>query len=182
MEALAEGGYQVGELAKHYFPGGHDITTLDHKEAEAQTNELLKQDNVIIYEPAIRFNNLFIRIDILIKAGTQFDLIEVKAKSFDSKNGSPFFGKRGGLLAEWSPYLYDVAFQNYVLAKAVPGTTINNYLMLADKCAKCATNGLNQKFRISRDENNRKGKTNKYKVVINAMCLLRCRMTSGKMG
>lgn len=159
MEALAEGGYQVGELAKHYFPGGHDIATLNHGEAEAQTNELLKQDNVIIYEPAIRFNNLFIRIDILVKTGSQYDLIEVKAKSFDSKAESPFFGKRGGLLAEWNPYLHDVAFQNYVLEKAFPDASIKNFLMLADKHAKCATNGLNQKFRISRDENNQKGIT-----------------------
>ena len=67
LNALADGGYQVGELAKLYFPNGHDITTLDYEEAEAQTLELLKQDEVIIYEPAIRFKNLFIRIDILIK-------------------------------------------------------------------------------------------------------------------
>ena len=82
MEALAEGGYQVGELAKHYFPGGHDITTLDNDAAEKETNELLKQENVIIYEPAIRFNNLFIRIDVLVKEGNHLDLIEVKAKSY----------------------------------------------------------------------------------------------------
>ena len=157
MEALAEGGYQVGELAKHYFPDGHDITTLAHEEAEFQTNELLKQENVVIYEPAIRFNNLFIRIDVLVKAGNHFDLIEVKAKSIDSNDESPFFGKRGGLLAKWTPYLQDVAFQNYVLSKVFPEASINNYLMLADKNAKCMTNGLNQKFRISRNENNRKG-------------------------
>ncbi len=157
MEALAEGGYQVGELAKHYFPGGHDITTLDYDDAEKETNELLKQDNVIIYEPAIRFNNLFIRIDVLVKEGNHLDLIEVKAKSYDSSNTSPFFGKKGGLDNKWKPYLYDVAFQYYVLASAFPETTISNYLMLADKNAKCATNGLNQKFRITRDDNNRKG-------------------------
>ena len=30
---LARGGYQVGELAKYQFPGGHDISTLDKKGA-----------------------------------------------------------------------------------------------------------------------------------------------------
>ncbi len=154
LEALADGGYQVGELAKHYFPGGHDITSLDHNEAEAQTQELLQQKNVIIYEPAIRFNNLFIRIDILIKEGDHFELIEVKAKSITP--GEPFIGARGGILANWRPYLFDVAFQNYVLAHAYPDSIIKNYLMLSDKTAKCATDGLNQKFRISR-ANNRKG-------------------------
>lgn len=157
MEALAEGGYQVGELAKHYFPGGHDITTLDYDDAEKETNELLKQENVIIYEPAIRFNNLFIRIDVLVKEGNHLDLIEVKAKSYDSGDASPFFGKKGGLDNKWKPYLYDVAFQHYVLSNAFPGTTISNYLMLADKNTKCTTNGLNQKFRIIRDDDNRKG-------------------------
>ena len=32
LMALAEGGFQVGELAKHYHPGGHDITSLHYKE------------------------------------------------------------------------------------------------------------------------------------------------------
>jgi len=40
LKVLAEGGYQVGGLAKYYHPGGHDIATLDYAEAERQTNEL----------------------------------------------------------------------------------------------------------------------------------------------
>lgn len=156
MAALAQGGYQVGELAKHYFPGGHDITSLDYDEAEAQTNALLEKDNVIIYEPAIRFGDLFIRIDVLVKQGNHFELIEVKAKSIDTKDDFPFFGKRGGLNSGWKAYLYDVAFQHHVLQGAFPGATINCSLMLADKHVVCATNSLNQKFKITRD-NNRMG-------------------------
>ena len=153
MAALAQGGYQVGELAKYYFPGGHDITSLDYEEAEAQTNALLEQENVIIYEPAIRFGDLFIRIDVLVKKGNHFELIEVKAKSIDTKDESPFFGKRGGLNSGWKAYLYDVAFQHHVLAGVFPDATIDCSLMLADKHVQCATNGLNQKFKITRDNN-----------------------------
>lgn len=71
LSALADGGYQVGELAKLYFPNGHDITTLDYKEAEIQTLKLLEQKEVVIYEPAIRFENLFIRVDVLVKKGNR---------------------------------------------------------------------------------------------------------------
>ena len=39
LAALAEGGFQVGELAKCYYPGGHDITDLDYEKAERQTLE-----------------------------------------------------------------------------------------------------------------------------------------------
>ena len=67
--ALAEGGFQVGELAKHYFAGGYDIESLDYDEALRQTNELLLRDNVIIYEAAISYEKFFIRTDILVKDG-----------------------------------------------------------------------------------------------------------------
>ncbi|MBU1245348.1 DUF2779 domain-containing protein [Myxococcota bacterium] len=157
LAALAEGGFQVGELAKYYHPGGHDITSLDYEEAEKQTNELLQQEKVIIYEPAIRFGNLFIRIDVLVKDGKHLELIEVKAKSFDSEVADPFFTMGGSIRSNWQPYLDDVAFQRHVLQGRFPEETISSYLMLADKNAECPVDGLNQKFRIVRDENSRKG-------------------------
>lgn len=157
LAALAEGGFQVGELAKLYFPNGHDITTLDYEEAEKQTLDLLKKENVIIYEPAIRFKDLFIRIDVLVKKGNHFELIEVKAKSFDENEEEPFLNKNGTIKSTWKPYLYDVAFQRHVLASAYPSATIDSYLMMANKNASVGTDGLNQKFKIIRDESNRKG-------------------------
>ena len=164
LEALAEGGFQVGELAKKYFPGGVEVISPRNKDAENKTNELLENDQVVIFEAAIRFENLFIRIDILVKDGDHFKLIEVKSKSFDTgkldaAKGAPFFGPRGGMDTSWAPYLHDVAFQNHVLAGKFPTAIISNYLMLTDKNAICATDGLNQKFRITRDETNRKGVT-----------------------
>jgi hypothetical protein len=147
--ALAEGGFQVGELAKHYFAGGYDIETLDYDEALKITNELLSKDKVIIYEAAILYEKFFIRTDILIKNGRNIELIEVKAKSADD------FYNKSGIKPEWKPYLLDVAFQKYVVSKAFPDYKVTAYLMLADKGAKCPTDGLNQKFRII-EENGRK--------------------------
>ena len=90
LNSLAEGGFQVGELAKCYFPGGHEIKTKEDDEALLQTNELLKQDRVTIYEAAFRFEYLFIRADIIIKNNKNIELIEVKAKSFDSDDEEGF--------------------------------------------------------------------------------------------
>lgn len=157
LAALAEGGYQVGELAKCYHPGGHDIESLDYVEAEGQTNDLLKKAEVTIFEPAIRFENLFIRIDVLKKRSNHFDLIEVKAKSFDNQQERPFLNRNGTIQASWLPYLYDIAFQRYVLQNAYPDMKITSSLMLTDKNSHCPVDGLNQKFRITRDESNRKG-------------------------
>ncbi len=155
LQALAEGGFQVGELAKKYYPGGHDIESLDYEEALLKTNELLKQDQVTIFEAAVRYNDLFIRVDILIKNKNHFELIEVKAKSYN-KNEDSFFLKKGGIDSGWKSYLLDAAFQKYVVSKAFPSSTVAAYLMLADKTVTSATDGLNQKFRIKRS-GNRKG-------------------------
>jgi hypothetical protein len=148
--ALAEGGFQVGELAKHYFAGGYDIETLDYDEALKITNELLSKDKAIIYEAAILYEKFFIRTDILVKDGRNIELIEVKAKSADD------FYNKSGIKPEWKPYLLDVAFQKYVVSKAFPDYKVTAYLMLADKCAKCPTDGLNQKFRIIEEKGRKK--------------------------
>ncbi len=154
--ALAEGGFQVGELAKCYFPGGYDIKTLDHKQALAETNELLQLDEVIIYEAAIETDNLFIRADILVKKGTHLNLYEVKAKSFNPDEEILFANKNGTIKSSWKSYLYDVAFQKYVINLALPQYSVSAHLMMADKSSTCPVDGLNQKFRIISDRNGRK--------------------------
>ncbi len=82
LAALAEGGYQVGELAKLMYPGGVTIDELAHQVALDRTRELLQRDHVIIFEAALAFGNFFIRVDVLKKSGNTIELIEVKAKSY----------------------------------------------------------------------------------------------------
>jgi len=152
LASLAEGGFQVGELSKAYFPEGHDVKALDYETALSETATLLEQENVVIFEAAIKFKNLFIRIDILKKNGNSFELIEVKAKSFDSSHEDAFFNKNGSIKSTWKPYLEDVAFQSYVLSGAFPKSQVKSFLMMADKNAACPTDGLHQKFMIEESD------------------------------
>lgn len=151
LQALAEGGYQVGELAKLYYPGGVDITESGYDIPLQRTAKLLEQENVIIYEAAILYKNLFIRIDILKKIGNQIELIEVKAKSFSGE----FVNAKGFIQTGWKPYLYDVAFQHYVLFHAFPDFQINSFLMLADKNKATTVDGLNQKIQLVKNSKGR---------------------------
>lgn len=153
LSSLAEGGFQVGELAKAYYPGGHDIETLDHEKALQETNELLKQENCTIFEAAIKYNNLFVRVDVLIKEGDQIKLIEVKSSSADQYTDDLFMNAKGELVTKWKPYIYDVAFQYYVVKQSLTAYTITPYLMLVDKNATAPTDQLNQKFKIEKDKN-----------------------------
>ena len=101
-----------GELAKYYHPNGFEVLSKRDDEQLNETSELLKKKKVIIYEPAIKFENFFIRVDVLVKDGNNVDLIEVKAKSFISE--SEFYSDKGFISSSWRSYLYDIAFQNWV--------------------------------------------------------------------
>jgi hypothetical protein len=149
LEMLAEGGFQVGELAKLMYPTGYEIKSKNHEEAERETAELLKQENVILFEPAFRFEKLFVRVDILIKAGNSIQLIEVKAKSYNSLDPK-IEKKRGGILAEMLPYVQDIAFQTYVFKNLYSSLSVASYLMMPDKAIASSIDGLNQYFKINK--------------------------------
>lgn len=149
LQQLAEGGYQVGKLAEYKFPGGENIDTLDYDESLNRTNELLAKENCIIYEAAFKFNNLFIRADVVVKKSNQLDLYEVKAKSYGSKDKE--FINSNGIDPNWKEYLYDVAFQKFVITRSLPKLNVNAHLTLIDKDHACHVNGMHQCFKIERE-------------------------------
>jgi hypothetical protein len=157
LQALASGGFQVEELARLHYPNGIFINTenYEYEKAVQLTNEALQQENVVIYEAAFQFEDLFIRTDIIVKTGNAIKLIEVKAKSFNPNEENTFIGLRGGLTSSWKPYLFDLAFQKYVAQKALPQFQYEAYLILADKTKTASSNGLNQLFRIPNKGNPR---------------------------
>lgn len=155
LVALAKGGFQVGELAKLYFPGGINVDSLDYESSLEHTARLLEQESVIIYEAAFCFGNLFVRTDILVKNGMTIELYEVKAKSVDFVDEN-LTVKSGMPSAEWRPYLCDIAFQKHVVESALPDYSVTAFLMVADKSVSATVDGLNQKFLLGRDKS---GKT-----------------------
>jgi hypothetical protein len=151
LQALADGGFQVGELAKLMYPRGVEVEDQTFGDQIFHTLRLLEQENVTIYEAAIAHDNLFARVDILRKTGNSIELIEVKAKSVDSTDEYAFRNKRGGIDSGMLPYLQDVAFQTYLFDLAFPGRyQVSSYLMLADKSKICSIDELNQQFKIHR--------------------------------
>ena len=52
---------------------------------------------------------------------------------------------------DWSAYLYDIAFQKWVVGKANPGKEVRAHLVLVDKTKDVTIEGLNQIFRVKRN-------------------------------
>ena len=148
MKALAKGGIQVGEMAKLYYPGGIEIDTVGKENQLNQTNEALLQENVIIYEAAIRVGHKFIRVDVLEKIGNTIKIIEVKSASCSGSDESQFMGSTGALKKR--EYLQDIAFQYLVCLDFFKEYKVLPYLMMADKTIESSVNDLYQKFVIKK--------------------------------
>jgi len=102
--ATFEAGHAVGALARNRYPGGILISEdLDWSDAERATQDALGNRAVpAIFEPAVSFDGVRIRADILARTrDRQFDLIEVKS-TLDAK----------------PEHAWDVAIQDHVLRGA----------------------------------------------------------------
>ncbi|MDG1720919.1 MAG: DUF2779 domain-containing protein, partial [Bacteroidia bacterium] len=118
--------------------------------AKKQTALYLKEENITLFEPYIESDQKLIRIDILNKKENHYQLIEVKSKSYNSKE-DPKAQKKG--LKE---YIYDLAYQYLVLheylAQKDKPFTITPYLYLPDKSKRSKTEGLNSLFKLREEE------------------------------
>lgn len=152
LQALADGGKQAGELARLYYGINAKtyVNTLDKESALAWTDRLMKNNTVNIAEAAFKWDKCFVRADIIEKKGKKINLIEVKAKSWEEDKP---FQKKGVTDSNMREYLYDLAFQKYVIQNALdkmyPKThyKVCAYLMLANKSA-VADGPVNQYFRV----------------------------------
>ena len=160
LKSLAEGGFQVGELAKFYF---HDnpieekitIETRDEEKAIAETNKMLNRvGRVVIAEAAFRYKNLFVRVDILVRDNDKISIYEVKAKSWDVEKDSFFDKKKSKITSSWHPYVYDIAFQKYVVSNSLQKGDVKAYLTLVNKSNETDLDGLNQYFTIEKIDGN----------------------------
>ena len=103
-------------------------------------------------------NGLFIRVDILVKKGNKLRLLEVKAKSVSAGDHESYLNSKGNKLkGGMDLYLYDVAFQKYVIQACHPEWQISSYLKLVNKDAATSVEGVHQCFKVVADSHLRTG-------------------------
>lgn len=105
-EKLLKAGIEIGKVAQKVFPNGILIETLDIEKALKETKEAISNDVLTLYEPAFRFKDNVIRVDILTRktANDPWDLYEVKATTYNNCSKE-----------QKEEYLNDIGFQVWVL-------------------------------------------------------------------
>ena len=156
---LADGGYMIEKIAKLLHPEGREMKYGGaHEQAAQETLKALAADQVILFEATLMSDGKLARVDILKKTGNVFDLIEVKAKSYDSDEndaamdaGRPnLFRTKSGIIANWQEYLEDVAYQVMVLQELFPKAIIRPFLVMPDKSKTTQIDRLHSFFRLHR--------------------------------
>lgn len=110
QQAIFDRGTAIGELAQQRYPGGVLVgfKPWERAPAIAATRKLLDDPAVpAIYEAAIEHRGVFVRVDVLVRNGDGWDLVEVKAST----------------QAEKEVFQLDAAIQYWVLTGA--GLTVH---------------------------------------------------------
>ena len=83
QEAIFEGGRKIGILAWQLFSRGVEIPYegLSHQEQLDLTQNKIKEGQKTIYEAAFSYDGVFVKVDILNKGKTGWNIYEVKAST-----------------------------------------------------------------------------------------------------
>lgn len=162
VRLLAEGGFMVDALARAQRPGGVLLDpTWDPVADFAKTRELLERDTVTIFQGTLLSGKRLARVDIIEKRGSDVNLIEVKAKSFDASAHSDDLAAGGkGLFrkkqkpyahyADWLPKFEDLTFQVLVFEKLFPALRVRPFIVLIDKTKRTTLDGAPKFFELVR--------------------------------
>ena len=98
-DSVLDNGTDIGILAQQLF-GEHKVVEFNEDLSKMidDTNNYLKEDNIVLCEASLSYNNNFCSVDILKKNKNIFEIYEVKSSTHVS-----------------DIYLDDVSYQYYVL-------------------------------------------------------------------
>lgn len=136
LKFLAEEGRIVERAGRRLFANAHLVKEQSPERAFAETLRWLQEDQVTLFEACLIGDGFIARPDVLIKRGEKIFLIEIKSKVADlaaHRQGRMLINFYGNIRAEWRDYVYDLAFQCAVVARAVPTATILPFFLLPEE-------------------------------------------------
>ncbi len=154
LASLADGGFQVGALAWFLLaddPVGSGLVgeATSREGSIEESTQRLGTSDAVMAEATFSFENFLVRADLVRKSGSVLEVFEVKAKSYSGSKTEFWKRRTHDLASEWRPYLYDIAFQTWVIRHTRPDLDVRPRLVLADKSLTATVDGINQFFKLT---------------------------------
>lgn len=159
LALLADQGYLIEALARTFYPDGRWVGFRQDVESAAWETMSAMSDTCTLFEATLISRGKMARVDILVRRGNVFELIEIKSHGFDRQkydelihSGKPnlFRSSRdpSEIRNEWRPYLEDAAFQVSVLQDVFPEAHVIPYLLMPDTSRPTSLDGLHRRFTL----------------------------------
>lgn len=157
LDQLRDQGYLIEALVRTLYPDGQAIGYSQDVEAAARETMAALSDPCILFEATFVSGGKLARVDILVRHGDVFELIEIKSKAFNrqendvriqSGRSNVFCMEKNPeiLRSEWRSELEDIAFQTIVLQEVFPSARVIPTLIMPDSSRPCASDGLHHQF------------------------------------
>ena len=159
FERFSHSGLIIQTIARSLYPEGEELgLDLEIEETAQRAMRILSHDEATLIGASLISAGKYARIDILRKRGNDFELIDAKARAYDShenarameRNGrNLFWSKRQPSIAtHWRADLEDVTFQVVVLRELYPNARIWPFLLMPDKAKVASFNSIYSQFEI----------------------------------
>lgn len=132
-------------LARSRFKDPVPLTVAHPSEADHSTGDLLRSENVTVFDAVAIAEVLVAKVDIARNQRNKIELFMVRATAArwsEYNRGRLFETSSGSIRAAWRPSLEEAAFVSHVFATAFPDREISTNLVMPDQDRVATVGGL----------------------------------------
>lgn len=129
-------------LARSVYPKGIFVDAGSIPEAASQTRQLLNQnDEVVLFNAIFEHRQMMARLPIVHKKDDQLTVFHIQTKAFDPQKHR-LADEEGHIYDKWRSYLFDFAYQLYVIKQNEPDAQLQPFLVMPNKRGRAHTDNL----------------------------------------
>ena len=145
---LEHAGYNKHQLKKLVFahhPAGISISGHGYNASFQATKKHAVANKITLFNSVFISDQCVAKIPLLIKDGRSVQLYFIQSKVINP-NKHRLTNQHGQLHKKWKQYIYDAAYQQYIIQQCYPDWNITSNLMLPDKTGKATLDKLNKQI------------------------------------
>lgn len=135
--------YQLRKLLHSLYPDGRPIKSGGYIAAFEETMTELKAEETTLFNAVFIHDGCVAKVPLLVKKGTHVQLYFVQSKAMNPHKHR-LSNHAGELHKKWKQYIYDAAYQYYVIQQCNPNWEISSQLLVPDKTFSTKVDALNK--------------------------------------
>ncbi|HKK45912.1 MAG TPA: DUF2779 domain-containing protein, partial [Balneolaceae bacterium] len=128
-------------LLRSIYTNGVSVAEDSVEDAARETKELLKKQDVVLFNAIFEHRQMMARLPVAIKSGNELTAFHVQTKAFDSRKHR-LCNAKGTVYSKWRRYILDFAYQLFLIRRQYPDFKIIPILVLPEKSGNAQEDNL----------------------------------------